>query len=81
LGAKEANGAPPKVDTVSDPRITTCFAKCRQFPYKASYSPLWAVRIYDNAAFSTVMNPSTASAARILEPNGPTVNCPIVSVE
>jgi hypothetical protein len=50
-------------------------------PTDPGYSPLWAVRIYDNAAFSTVMNLSTASAARILEPNGPTVNCPIVSVE
>jgi hypothetical protein len=50
-------------------------------PADPGYSPLWAVHIYDNTAFPTVMNLATASAATILEPNGPTVNCPIVSVE
>lgn len=50
-------------------------------PGKPGYSPLWAVHIYDNADFASVMDLGTASAANILEPNGPTVNCPIVSVE
>jgi hypothetical protein len=50
-------------------------------PTDPGYSPLWAVHIHDNAAFPTVMNLTTATAATILEPNGPTVNCPIVSVE
>src|SRR6185503_5860384 len=50
-------------------------------PGDPGYSPLWGVHIYDNAGFAYVMNLDTASAATILEPNGPTVNCPIVSVK
>jgi len=49
-------------------------------PGEPGYSPLWAVEIYDDADFSSVMNLSTATAAKILDPNGPTVNCPVVSV-
>jgi hypothetical protein len=48
-------------------------------PTDPGYSPLWAVHIYDNAAWSTVTNLDTATAAKLLEPNGPTVNCPIVT--
>jgi hypothetical protein len=50
-------------------------------PGDFGYSPLWAVHIYDDAAFASVMNLGTATAAKLLEPNGPTVNCPIVSVQ
>ena len=50
-------------------------------PTQAGYSPLWAVRIYDDADFASVMDLATASEAKLLEPNGPKVNCPIVSVE
>jgi hypothetical protein len=49
-------------------------------PGDPGYSPLWAVHIYDNANWDTVTNLATAAASRVLEPNGPTVNCPIVSV-
>lgn len=49
-------------------------------PGDAGYSPLWAVHIYDDADFAKVMDLPTALAAKLLQPNGPTVNCPIVSV-
>jgi hypothetical protein len=50
-------------------------------PSYGGYSPLWAVQIYDNADFGLVMDLASAGDADILEPNGPMVNCPIVSVE
>ena len=50
-------------------------------PGDAGYSPLWAVHIYDNADFASVTDLDTASATNVLEPKGPTVNCPIVSVK
>ncbi|HVT10222.1 MAG TPA: hypothetical protein VHO67_22335 [Polyangia bacterium] len=49
-------------------------------PGQASYSPLWAVSIYDNADFSSVANLTTAMAATMVAA-GPLVNCPIVSVQ
>ena len=49
-------------------------------PGDAGYSPLWAVQVYDNAAFDSVMDASTAAAAPILAPNVATVNCPIVEM-
>ncbi|HVU00541.1 MAG TPA: hypothetical protein VHE30_02275 [Polyangiaceae bacterium] len=50
-------------------------------PTDPGYSPLWAVHIYDDTAFASVMDLDTATSAKLLEPNGPTVNCPIVSVQ
>jgi len=50
-------------------------------PGEAGYSPLWAVEIYDDDAFSKVMDLASLGSADVLEPNGPKVNCPIVSVE
>jgi len=50
-------------------------------PADAAYSPLWAVHIYDNADFDSVMDLETAGNATVLEANGPSVNCPIVSIE
>ena len=48
-------------------------------PEDASYSPLWMVSVYDNAAFSGVSNLSTASQAAVLDPNAGLVNCPVVA--
>jgi hypothetical protein len=50
-------------------------------PDDDGYSPLWAVAIYDNADFDAVMDLASLETAHLLEPNGPKVNCPIVSVE
>ena len=48
-------------------------------PSSASYSPLWAVSIYDNDDFDDVTDLTSAQGATIIGP-GPTVNCPIVTV-
>jgi hypothetical protein len=50
-------------------------------PDNAAYSPLWAVHIYDTADFESVMDLESVGNSSIVEPNGPTVNCPIVSIE
>jgi len=48
-------------------------------PGDNGYSPLWAVRIYDDSAFASVSNLTTAMGAASVAA-GPLVNCPIVSV-
>jgi hypothetical protein len=47
-------------------------------PGDVDYSPLWAVHVYDPAAFDRVRDAETASRAPLVDPNGPHVNCPIV---
>ena len=49
-------------------------------PGDASYSPIWHVHIYDNADFDSVSDLTSAMNATILVEDGPTVNCPIVSM-
>jgi hypothetical protein len=49
-------------------------------PADDDYSPLWQVNIYDNADFDAVMDLTSAMNATLLGA-GPTVNCPIVSVQ
>jgi len=50
-------------------------------PSSAAYSPLWMVDIYDNAAFATVTDLTTAQAAPLLKAGAADVNCPIVAIE
>ena len=50
-------------------------------PSDAGYSPLWAVEIYDDADFDSVMDLASAGEAKVLVEKGPNVNCPIVSIE
>jgi len=50
-------------------------------PADVAYSPLWGVIVYDNAAFSTVHDLSTATAAKILVPAAGNVNCPVVHIQ
>jgi hypothetical protein len=47
-------------------------------PSMATYSPLWSVQMLDNAAFSSVTNLNTATAATVLGANAALVNCPTV---
>jgi hypothetical protein len=47
-------------------------------PGDTDYSPLWAVHIYDRAAFDRVHDAASAEAAPVVDPHGPLVNCPIV---
>ena len=49
-------------------------------PGDTDYSPLWAVHIYDRSAFELIHDAQTALAAPLLEPHGPLVNCPVVSI-
>jgi hypothetical protein len=48
-------------------------------PGDLDYSPLWAVHIYDAAAFDRVHDETSATAAPLVK-HGPLVNCPIVSI-
>jgi hypothetical protein len=48
-------------------------------PSDAAYSPLWDVRVYNNAKFDSVKDLTSAVAAMPM-PAGAEVNCPIVSV-
>jgi hypothetical protein len=50
-------------------------------PSDAGYSPLWTVKVYDNASFGNVSNLTTATAAPLLDPNAGTVNCPVVKIQ
>jgi hypothetical protein len=76
-----APGGGPASGFVVEPGTDQTHNVAATLPADPGYSPLWAVHIYDDAAFASVMNLDTAVAAKLLEPNGPTVNCPIVSVE
>ena len=49
-------------------------------PGDVDYSPLWAVHVYDPAAFDRVHDEASATAAPLVNPAGPHVNCPVVSV-
>lgn len=48
-------------------------------PGDADYSPLWAVHIYDPAAFDRVHDEASAIAAPQLK-DGPHVNCPVIAI-
>jgi hypothetical protein len=48
-------------------------------PGDADYSPLWAVHVYDRAAFAQVHDEATALRAPVVK-EAPPVNCPIVYV-
>ena len=50
-------------------------------PANATYSPLWAVSVYDNADFSSVMDLPSVQSANILAMGVMNVNCPVVSVQ
>lgn len=50
-------------------------------PSDAAYSPLWTVKVYDNAAFGSVRNLTTATTASILVQDAGKVNCPIVKIQ
>jgi hypothetical protein len=50
-------------------------------PSDPVYSPLWTVKVYDNASFGNVNNVTTATAAPLLEPNAGLVNCPVVKIQ
>ncbi len=50
-------------------------------PADAGYSPLWAVVVYDNMSFGSVIDLTTATAAPVLVPDAGDVNCPVVNIQ
>lgn len=50
-------------------------------PADAAYAPLWDVRVYDRAAFSSVRDLATATAAARVETAAMILNAPIVAIE
>jgi hypothetical protein len=63
----------------TEPSSTQTHNVASVLPEDPSYSPLWMVSVYDDAAFSTVSNLTTAAEAAVLDPNAGLVNCPIVA--
>jgi hypothetical protein len=49
-------------------------------PSMAGYSPLWVVNAFDNEAFGTVSNLTTAQSATSVGTGLATVNCPVASI-
>lgn len=50
-------------------------------PDSPAYSPLWKVNVYASNEFDEVRDRESAMSATIVDPDGPEVNCPIVSSE
>lgn len=79
INPDQPNGGPPSgFETETGSMQTHNVAA--SVPGQPGYSPLWAVGIYDDADFSSVVNLTTATAATLVLA-GPLVNCPIVSVQ
>ena len=49
-------------------------------PGDVDYSPLWAVHVYDPAAFAKVHDATTVLDVPLKDAHGPLVNCPIVEI-
>ncbi len=47
-------------------------------PSSSTYSPLWQVKVLDNANFSTIKDLPTAMNAKLLNANAALVNCPTI---
>ena len=75
----KTNGVPSS-GFMTDSASTQTHNVVATLPTDGTYSPLWEVKVYDNADFSSVMDLTTAAAANILDPSAAKVNCPIVSV-
>jgi len=50
-------------------------------PSDPAYSPLWTVKVYDNAAFNNVMDLQSATTAPLLVNDAGSVNCPVISIQ
>jgi hypothetical protein len=79
INPNEAGGGPPS-GFVHEPSSEQTHNVPSVLPDSPGYSPLWAVTVYDNAAFDEVMDLETASRATLLAEEVANVNCPIVSV-
>ncbi|MEO8554948.1 MAG: hypothetical protein ABI678_33445 [Kofleriaceae bacterium] len=74
-----AGGGPPSGFRQETEMPTQTHNVVLSVPGDADYSPLWAVHVYDRAAFDQVHDAATALAAPLVT-TAPAVNCPIVYV-
>jgi hypothetical protein len=72
-------GGPPS-GFRTEPRSGQTHNVIQSVPSDASYSPLWLVSVYDNAAFDRVADLPSALRAPVLATGVATVNCPVFSV-
>lgn len=79
INPDQPNGGPAS-GFVVEPGTMQTHNVLATLPGDATYSPLWSVRIFDNADFGSVNNLSTAQAANILVTGAALVNCPVVMV-
>lgn len=70
-------GGGPASGFVTEPGGSQTHNVLGSMPGGAGYSPLWSVSVYDNAAFSSVSDLTSARAARLLAADVATVNCPL----
>lgn len=73
-----AQSGPPS-GFMTDPSTMRTHNVVATLPSDAGYSPLWTVDIYDNSAFASVTDLSTAMAAPQLASGAANVNCPLVA--
>jgi hypothetical protein len=73
----DAGGGPPS-GAKTEPGTDQTHNVLGAVPGEAVYSPLWSVQVYDNADFDTVLDLTSAQAARQLVPDAMLVNCPAV---
>lgn len=79
INADENGGGPPS-GFKTEEGTTQTHNVVATLPANASYSPLWLVSAYDNAAFDDVNDLATAQSATSTN-LGATVNCPIVTIQ
>jgi len=81
LNPDQPGGGPDsgfKMESATNPQTHNVLTA---IPSDAGYSPLWIVKVYDNASFANVTNLTTAANAPLLILNAGTVNCPVVTIQ
>ncbi|PWU03596.1 MAG: hypothetical protein C5B52_03080 [Bacteroidetes bacterium] len=77
----QAGGGPDSGFETESPTSHQTHNVISVLPSDNAYSPLWIVRVYDNASFPDVSNINTANAAPLLIQDAGEVNCPVVNVQ
>ena len=76
----EPGGGPPS-GFLTEPGTDQTHNVLQALPGESGYSPLWMVIPYDNTAFDTVMDVTSAEAAPLVQGvETPYVNCPVAAV-
>lgn len=80
INVNEPGGGPPS-GFVMEPGTEQTHNIIQTLPEEDDYSPLWFVKVYDNADFNSVSDLSSVLDATILASGVALVNCPVVKVE